>query len=454
MEKETKRVIAPERFLPEARTAMRQLLHSGYQVYVVGGAVRDLLVGIDPVDYDLATDATPDAIMRVFSDYTVIPTGVAHGTVTVRIGAVSMEITTFRYDGTYTDKRHPDNVIFGHSLREDAARRDFTVNAMGLDQDGILFDYFDGYSDLSNRVIRAVGDPVARMREDALRILRALRFSSMRGFALEERTEAAIRGEARLLCGIAPERIWKELLGILCGAVPGDLLLRYTDVFGVIIPEILPMKDFEQCNPYHDRDVLAHTAAVVAAVPPDPNLRLAALFHDIGKPSVFTRDENGIGHFYGHQKVSYEIASAVMTRLRADKKTKETVETLVRWHDCPVEPDAKTIRRRLNRFGETTLRDLLALKRADTFGQAEPRNERMALLDKAETVLEEVLRTRDCFTLSQLAVNGEDLISFGLERGPQVGTALRKALSAVMDGEIPNQREEILRYLSQSNDAT
>ena len=431
---------------PHVRTCMTLLTISGFECYLVGGAVRDLLLESLPADFDLTTDATPDQMMEVFSDYKTIPTGLVHGTVTVIIDGIPVEITTYRIDGTYTDSRRPDEVLFSTSLREDVQRRDFTINALAMDVNGNVADFVGGQEDLANGVIRCVGDPDRRMKEDALRILRALRFTSVLGFPIEKETRKSLFKHKKLLAKVSAERIWSEFTGLICGESADQVLLYYTSILGVVIPEILPMKGFQQHNPHHKYDVLQHTAMVVRNSPPQKTLRLAALFHDCGKPAMFVRDEEGVGHFYGHQKIGRDIAHDVLLRLKADNRTRTAVETLVLWHDVELEPSEKIIRRRLNQFGEVMLRDLMTLKRADTLAQSERSQYRLEEQARVHEILDKILSEKACFSMRDLAISGGDLLDMGAVRGPRIGEVLDAALHAVIEGELPNDRDRLLDF--------
>ena len=329
----------------------------------MGGCVRDFLLGRTPTDYDLTTSALPQETETVFAGEKLIETGLRHGTVTVVLDGVPLEITTYRVDGGYTDARHPDGVTFTRSLREDAARRDFTINAMAYAPGAGLQDFFGGQEDLSAGVIRAVGDPDRRFQEDALRILRAIRFASVLGFELDPGTDAAARRNAHLLTKISVERVFVELGKLLCGPGAGKILLAYPDILGVVIPELTPMVGFEQHNVHHCYDVYTHTAVAVDHVPPELKLRLAMLFHDIGKPATFSMGEDGQGHFYGHPKVSAALAEQILVRLRAPKRLREAVVRLVRVHDWPLSTEPRLIRRRLQQLGEKGFFDLLRVQK-------------------------------------------------------------------------------------------
>ena len=422
---------------------LRRLEAAGHEAWCVGGAVRDALLGREPGDWDVTTSAPPEAVLSLFAPH-ALPTGLRHGTVTVG-GGRGVEVTTFRRDGTYRDHRRPDHVEFTPSLTEDLARRDFTVNAMAVSLRGEVSDPFHGREDLSAGLLRAVGDPDRRFEEDALRILRGLRFASRLGFAIEPDTAAAIRRGAPLLRHIAPERIREELTGILCGEHVLEVLLDYPGVLGVFLPEILPCVGFDQHSVYHCHDVWTHTAHAAAAAPPLPVLRYALLLHDLGKPGTFSLDEEGRGHFYGHWRRSVSLAETILDRLRMDNQSRRTILTLVERHDAPLTLSEKSVRRALARYGESTLRLLLAVKRADNLAQAEPYRDRQQLIGQWEDMLELVLRSGECFSLGQLAVRGNDLTALGL-RGPGVGAALRELLEQVIDGRLPNERGILLEY--------
>lgn len=434
-------------FLPEqVQTILRRLEGAGYEAWCVGGAVRDALLGRTPGDWDVTTGAPPEAVMELFAPG-ALPTGLQHGTVTVG-GGHGVEVTTFRRDGAYLDNRRPDHVEFTGSLTEDLARRDFTVNAIAVNLRGELADPFGGRTDLAARTLRAVGEPEKRFQEDALRILRGLRFASKLGFRVEPDTDAAIRRCAPLLKKIAPERIQVEMTGILCGEHAAETLLAYPDVLGVFLPEILPCVEFDQHSVYHCYDVWEHTVRAVSAAKPVPVLRWALLLHDLGKPATFTLDGEGRGHFHGHWRESVSLGTAILDRLRVDNHSKKTILTLVERHDAPLTLSEKSVRRNLARYGEETLRLLLAVKRADNLAQAEPYRDRQTLISQWEELLELVLQSGECFSLRQLAVKGGDLTALGL-RGPAVGEALGELLELVIDEKLPNERGILLEYVKE-----
>ena len=421
---------------------LKTLETAGYGAWCVGGCVRDALLGRTPEDWDVTTSARPEETMALFGDRAV-PTGLRHGTVTVKTAAGGVEVTTLRRDGVYRDHRRPESVTFTASLEEDLRRRDFTVNAMAVDLRGTLYDPLGGQADLEAGILRCVGDPDRRFEEDALRILRGLRFAADLGFALAPETEEAIHRKRELLRAIAPERIWEELKKLLVGRRAPEVLRSALDVTGVFWPELLPMAGFDQRNRHHCYDVWEHTLHALAEVPPEVELRLTMLLHDIGKPNCFTLDDQGNGHFYGHPAESARLAEEMLRRLRADRATRETVVRLVAWHDRIILRTRPAIARALRQLGERDLRRLLVIKRADNLAQDPAYRSMQGELDKAEAILDSLLAENACVSLGQLAVNGRDLLELGLS-GPEVGAMLERLLDAVLEGELPNSRDSLL----------
>ena len=418
------------------------LERAGYEAWCVGGCVRDSLLGRHPDDWDVTTSALPEETMAVFAGH-AIPTGVQHGTVTVRSDHKSVEVTTYRVDGTYLDHRRPDSVTFTRSLEEDLQRRDFTVNAMAMGLRGEVKDPFGGQVDLKDGVLRCVGDPDRRFGEDALRILRGLRFAAVLGFAIDPETAESIHRNRNLLKEIAAERIQVELMKLLCGPFASKVLREYPDVVGVFWPEILPMVGFDQKNYHHCYDVWEHTLHALDATPRDAVLRCTVLLHDIGKPKCFTVDEGGVGHFYGHGAVSLELADEMLRRLRCSNEFRDTVVRLVEWHDRMIPVNEKGVRKALRRLGETDLRRLIAVKRADNLGQAPEFWGRQQELDEGEAIMEKLLEEQACFSLKQMAVNGHDILRLGVT-GPQIGQTLDALLDEIVNGTLPNEREALL----------
>ena len=432
-----------------------RLEQAGYSAYAVGGCVRDSLLSLQPHDWDLCTSALPEQMLEVFRGEHVAETGLKHGTLTVIVGHVPYEITTFRTDGNYTDHRHPDSVSFVKDVAGDLSRRDFTVNAMAYSARTGLVDLFGGQEDLARRVIRCVGVPRERFREDALRILRALRFASVFDFSLDPETEEALRALAPTLENVAAERIREELLKLLCGPGAGRILRAFPDVLSVIIPDLRPMIGYDQRNHHHHFDLWEHTVQTVENVPAEPDLRLAMLLHDTGKPAVRVLDDKGEAHYRGHQAVSAEIADRVTEALRCDRETRDRVILLVRNHDIrmrtesgAVNLDRSFLLRRLNRFGEKDLRALIRIHRADRiatgYSSREREDRRMA---ERMDALDALLAEHPCFTLRDLAVNGRDMQALGL-RGPDVGSALQQLLEAVMDGKVPNKKDALNDFVT------
>ena len=431
-------------FLPKgAQAATEMLKASGYEAYVVGGAVRSYVLNLPASDYDITTSATPEEILAVFKGYQTYKVGIRHGTIGVVLYGGVYEITTFRTEGGYSDNRHPDAVSFVRSLKEDLTRRDFTVNAMCYDGEKII-DLFGGISDCKNRILRCIGESEKRFHEDALRILRALRFASKLGFSIEENTKKAMFECKELIKNISVERIREEFIGILRGDNVERVLSEYREIIAVFIPEIACCFDFDQHTKYHDFDVYTHTVKAVSHVKNTPDLRLAAFFHDIGKPSCFFTDEGGQGHFYGHPKKSREIAERVLERLKCPKTQENSVLQLVEFHDAPIVPkDAaypkeKYILRALGKFGEDLLRDIIELKRADNSAKSDTVPD-LCYFDELEDILSELIKKQACFSLKDLKVNGKDMMELGA-RGKKVGETLGYLLDKVMVGEVANEK--------------
>lgn len=437
--------------LPKGAAELIALLEAGgFEAWAVGGCVRDSLLGRPVHDWDVCTNALPDEVRRCCAGLPVLSTGEKHGTVSVGLGGAFYEVTTYRHDGVYRDHRRPESVTFVRGLAADLARRDFTVNAMAYNPRAGLVDLFGGREDLAQRRIRCVGAPAERFGEDALRVLRALRFASVLQFALEARTAAAAAAQAPLLREVSAERAYAELTRLLCGAGAGEVLSRFGAVLAPVLPEIVPCMGFDQHNPYHDRDVWQHTACAVGAAVPQADVRWAMLLHDLGKPDTFKRGADGTGHFIGHEARSEAIARAVLTRLKAESARTQAVCLLVALHGVPLEPTEKSVRRWLARLGPKRLDQLVAVHRADgaALAAAHPAMPgRRAQLDAFEALVQRQLAQDACFTLRALAVKGGDVIAAGVPAGPDVGRVLRALLRAVVDGELPNSREALLAAL-------
>lgn len=431
---------------------LKELESAGFQSYVVGGCVRDMIMERDVHDFDITTDALPKQIINVFADDRVIPTGIKHGTVTVIHENEPFEITTFRIDGEYSDSRRPDSVEFTSSLREDCARRDFTMNAIAMDCNGNIYDFFGGVSDIENHIIRCVGKPEQRFTEDALRILRAVRFSSVLCFDIEPNTaESALKLRKRLDC-ISAERIRSELVKLICGENCIDVMLKYRKIIGQIIPEMNVCFEFSQHSPYHKYDVYEHIVRAVGNAPSDNELlRIALLFHDIGKPQTFKLDENGRGHFKGHAGVSAEIAREIMRRLKFDNRTVDIVCTLIAMHGDTFDFNGgnresmpiSEIKRMISKIGAENFFLLLELKKSDNSAKNDFVLDENNVLDKIAETAHRLIDENCCMSLAQLAINGNDLKSLEFS-GRAVGECLGRLLNKVMDGEIENNHNELI----------
>ena len=428
-----------------AAFVLQRLKENGFQGYVVGGCVRDSLLGRAPKDWDICTDALPEEMQRVFRDQHVIETGLKHGTLTVMYDHEPYEVTTFRVDGEYTDHRHPDAVRFVKNVVDDLARRDFTVNAMAWNPQSGLVDAFGGQEDLRAGVIRCVGEADRRFGEDALRIMRALRFASVYGFDIEAETAAAVHLLKDTLRDVAAERIRVELAKLLCGQGAGKMLREYADVFFAILPQLAPMHGFDQRTPYHAYDVWEHTVRAVENAPSTETLRLTLLLHDAGKPAAFTVDEQGVGHAHGHHRLSAEIAAEVLAYLRLDNATRDRILMLVEHHDWPLSTERTLLKRRLNRLGEEALYQLIEVQRADALGKGtEAAADVEARTEELRLALTALLAERPCVTLRDMAVNGRDLMAEGIAHGRQLGETLNWLLAEVLNERLPNEREALL----------
>ena len=439
--------------IPRGAAAIIDTLQSnGFEAYLVGGCVRDSILKRPVHDWDITTSATPDEMKKVFSDTKIIETGIKHGTLTILSIDGFYECTTYRIDGMYSDGRHPDIVRFTKSLAEDLKRRDFTINAMAYNDKEGLIDLFGGRVDLMDHVIRCVGNPEDRFKEDALRIMRALRFAAQLGFDLEMKTKIAVFQMSDTLTKVSAERINSEFCKMLTQTMDSQIINDYREIIAVFIPEIRDMFGFEQNNPYHIFDVWHHTIEVLTEVnyfanPNDVILALAAFFHDIEKPHSYQDGPDGIRHFYGHAAKSAEIADSIMRRMRFDNDTRNSVVTLVKYHDADIKPEAKYIKRWLNKLGsEPLLRCLFVLKDSDIRGQTlENRVKRLREVDKLFTVLNEVIEQQACFSLKDLAVNGGDLIAAGMKPGKEIGAALNQMLELVLNDECTNNKDALFK---------
>ena len=425
----------------QVKFCIQLLEKAGFRCYAVGGCVRDSVLELQPQDYDLCTNATPEQIIEVFRQYPQVHNGAKHGTIGVILEDNIYEITTFRTEGSYTDSRHPDWVSFVSTVEEDLARRDFTVNAMAYSPRSGIVDPWGGRRDLEGRTLRTVGDPTARFTEDPLRILRGVRFAVRYHLLPEKSTESAMRALAPLMENLAKERVFSELCKLLPLITKADLL-RYKDIFIQIIPELAPTVDFQQHNRHHIHDVFTHTACVVENTPQDAALRWAALLHDIGKPATFTRDEEGQGHFYGHAEESARLAEDILRRLKAPNSLREQVVFLVKNHMTTLIPDKKFLRRRLGQYTEDGLRKLIALQKADCTGK--PETDQDPEFAWIESLIDEILEENACLQIKDLAINGNDLLQLGYEAGPHIGKCMAYLLEQVQQETLPNSEDALL----------
>jgi len=429
---------------PEVLTVIERLNENGFEAYAVGGCIRNYLLGTQPEDYDVTTSAKPDEMKMVFEGLRTVETGIKYGTLTVISGEMPVEVTTYRVDGEYTDNRRPENVTFTTKLAEDLKRRDFTINAMAYNPAVGIVDIFGGRSDLEKGIVRAIGDPDERFNEDGLRILRALRFASCCGLTIEENTAGSVHRNRQLLENIAGERIASELNKLLCGNCE-NVLREFYDVFAVFLPEIAVCRGFEQHNKYHDRDVLEHIIATVAAIDPIPHLRLTMLLHDIGKPEYFTVGEDGTGHFKGHAKGSVRIAENFLKRMKYGNEISGKVIRLVETHDIPIENRRNLIKRYLNRYGQDMFFDMLKVHIADDMGKNVSCRERIKIYNAAAETAREIISENECFSLKDLAVNGNDMKKIGYS-GAEIGIVLHKLLETVIDEKYENNRSSLIAY--------
>lgn len=428
----------------EVNFIINSLEEAGFEAYAVGGCIRDSMLGRMPNDWDVTTSARPEDVKRIFKR--TFDTGIEHGTVTVRVNHQSYEVTTYRIDGEYKDARHPDSVIFSDNLKMDLLRRDFTINAMAYNDSSGLVDPFDGESDLERKIIRCVGNPMDRFGEDALRILRAIRFSAQLGFEIDELTRSACKELSNNLSKISAERICTELLKLIISNHPERMRDLYElGISKVILPEWDAMMETAQNTKHHIASVGEHTIMVMQGVSPDRELRLAALLHDVAKPASKTTDEKGIDHFHGHPSVGENKSKDIMQRLKLDNATINIVCKLVRYHDERPDSTKRSIRRTVARTGEDVYPKLFELKRADIMGQSEyKRDKKLAMIDDFERLYKEIKRDKECVNIKDLAVNGKDIIGLGVPAGPQIGEILKGLLDIVIEDPSMNSREALL----------
>lgn len=430
-----------------AQFVMRQLHQNGFEAFVVGGCVRDALCGLTPHDWDICTNALPEQIKGCFAGQKTFDTGIKHGTISVVIDGEVFEVTTYRIDGEYTDNRHPESVTFTDNITPDLSRRDFTVNAMAYNTEKGLVDPFGGADDLQNNCLRCVGNPDTRFQEDALRILRGLRFAATYGFEFEKHTATSILQNSSLLNHIAAERVSVELNKLLCGKNAEAVLNDYRAVIAVVIPEITATFDYPQHTKHHVYDVWRHITKSVGNIPPNEVLRMTMLLHDIGKPRCHTTDPDGTDHFKGHQQVSAESARQIFSRLRYSNEFSQTCLDLILYHDIRFDGSQKQVKRVLNRLGADKTKMLFQVQRADICAQSDYRREqKLSAVDTAERQMEQILAEGQCFSLGDLAIDGNDLKRAGISEGKQIGLILNALLSEVIDEKLTNDKQTLLQY--------
>lgn len=432
--------------IPEYAAELADRLEQhGYRTYCVGGCVRDSLLGASPQDWDLATAALPEELLRCFRDYRTLDTGLKHGTVTVFSHGHAVEITTFRTDGSYADARHPDQVSFVANIEEDLKRRDFTVNAMAYHEKEGLIDPYGGSRDLEAGILRSVGNPAERFSEDALRIIRCLRFASVLGFQIDAATKESAHTLRKTLLQVSAERIAKEFQKLLCGKHAADTLRENSEILFTVLPELAPMKGCKQETPHHLYDVWEHTLHALEHAVPKFSVRFALLLHDSGKPAAKTYGADGTAHFYGHARYSAALCRTAAEHLRLPNRFRDSAERLVLYHDTPLPMKETKIRKLLAALGEDDFFDLLQVMRGDTFAHSAHIAENAPLfIDAAAETARRLLLSGACLSMKQLAVNGNDLKEIGFQDGKILGDTLKKLLSLVIAGGIQNKRESLL----------
>lgn len=425
---------------------IKRLTDSGFEAYAVGGCVRDSLLNREPGDWDITTSASPGQVKEIFRR--TIDTGIEHGTVTIMLGRCGYEVTTYRIDGRYEDGRHPASVQFTPSLKEDLKRRDFTINAMAYNHESGIVDLFGGMEDLKRKVIRCVGDAHHRFEEDALRILRAVRFSAQLGFEIEEKTRQAVCDLAPSLARISMERIQMELTKLLVSEHPDYIRFAYeTGITKVVLPEFDAIMETEQNNPYHCYSVGEHTLAMLEHCEADPVLRWTALLHDIGKPLVKTVGSDGCDHFYRHGEAGSRMADQILKRLKFDNDTIARVTKLVKWHDYAFNMTKANVRRAMNRVGEELFPSLLKIMWADNMAKSDyAKSYLLQAVKDVGVMYGQIVAEKDCITLKDLAVTGSDLIAAGMEPGREIGQILNRMLEDVLDSPEHNTKEYLMQH--------
>lgn len=430
--------------LPNYVLQVLNILESnGFEAYLVGGCVRDFIMNKQPDDYDITTNAFPNQIKQAFSMFNLITTGEKHGTIGVVINKQVIEITTYRIDGKYIDNRRPETISFSSSLYDDLSRRDLTINAMAQNKKGEIIDIFGGKNDIENKIIRTVGSADKRFNEDALRIMRCLRFASVLNFDIENETAKAIHQNANLLKNISAERIRVEFVKLLCGNNSAEILRNFCDVIEVFIPEIKSMYGFDQHTPYHKFDVWEHTLHGIKNSENSSFIRTVMFFHDIAKPDCFKIDENGIGHFKGHAKLGAEKAKIILKRMKFSSKEIEDITKIIEYHRYSYKSDVD-VKKIMNKTGQRLFFELLKVKRADDNSKGFPK-ENNVQVDFAQKRAMEIIKNHECYRISDIKINGNDLLEIGF-KGKEIGDVLNIILDKIVSGELLNQRDQLTNY--------
>ncbi|MDE7229977.1 MAG: HD domain-containing protein [Oscillospiraceae bacterium] len=432
----------------QIKELLERIESAGYKAYLVGGCVRDSLMGAQPHDFDIAASSVPSETARIFADCRVIETGIKHGTVTVLYKGLSIEITTFRVDGEYSDGRHPESVSFSSNIEDDLSRRDFTINGMAYGLKDGFIDPFGGKADIGAKIIRCIGDPDKRFSEDALRILRALRFSARLGFTIEEKTKAAMLSRKSDLKKISAERIFSELQQILCGNYIKRVMLEFHEIFSEILPPLAVQVGYDQNSKYHNSTLYEHTARAVEAAPCDPLMRLVMLFHDMGKPQCRTNGEDGAGHYYSHADASMKIADELLRRFKCDNSRRITICEVVKYHDIPIDTSRRYIRKMMSKIGYDIFRYVMLAHMADDSAKADFVLPRVEIEREILDIAEEIASEQPCLTVKDLAVSGRDLSAI-VPPSPKMGEILKQLLGEVVEETLPNEKNALIERAKQ-----
>lgn len=430
-----------------------KLENKGFNAYIVGGSVRDILIGKDPSDYDVNTDALPEEIEEVFKEYRTLEVGKKFGTIVVIQDEGTVEVTTFRSDGEYIDGRRPEEVYFSKNLHDDLSRRDFTINAMAYNKKTGIIDYFKGMEDLKEKTIKTVGKPKDRFKEDYLRIMRAIRFATQLGFSIDEDTSNSCKLYGKYISEISIERVREEFFKIILSEKPsyGIRLLEDIGILKTILPEIIQTIGFNQYNTNHDKDVYEHTLCVLDNTSPILHLRLAALFHDIGKPQTLSIDENGIGHFYGHDKLGVEMGKEILQRWKSPNELIERVTILIDKHMSQHDNiGEKGLKRLISKVGKEDIFILLKLQKADRL--CSNKNSSIENLLERETKVKEILGNKEVYEKNQLAIDGKDVIELGYKQGKIIGQILDYLLEQVLENPELNDKEKLIKIIESNSD--